>query len=87
MTTPDGPWTVDEVAAYLRRSTETVRRMARRGELGGVKLGRDWRFDPAAVRALLTKAPAAKAPPEVAAIIEAQMHAAFARAVARGRGA
>lgn len=36
--------TTDEVAAYLRLNRQTVSRMAARGELPGVKLGREWRF-------------------------------------------
>ena len=47
----DRPWTVEEAADYLQRSAETIRRMARRGDLAGKKLGRDWRFRPEDVRA------------------------------------
>lgn len=36
--------TVEEVADYLRLNTQTVARMAARGELPGVKVGRVWRF-------------------------------------------
>jgi excisionase family DNA binding protein len=35
-------WTIDEAAAYLRRSPETVRLMLVRGEIPGVKLARRW---------------------------------------------
>ena len=55
--TEERPWTAEEAADYLSRSAETVRRMARRGELVGEKIGRDWRFRPEAVRAVL-RAPA-----------------------------
>ena len=38
-------WTVEEVANYLRLTSETVRVMARRGELPSIKVGkRVWRF-------------------------------------------
>ena len=38
-------WTVDEVASYLRLKPETVRVMARNGELPSIKVGRRfWRF-------------------------------------------
>jgi excisionase family DNA binding protein len=36
--------TVEEVAKYLQLHTQTVSRMAQRGELPGVKVGRHWRF-------------------------------------------
>ena len=38
------PFTVHEVAAYLGVTVDTVYRMARRGKLPGVRLGRIWRF-------------------------------------------
>ena len=38
-------WTVEDVACYLRLKPETVRVMARRGELPCIKVGRRvWRF-------------------------------------------
>ena len=37
-------WTVEEVAQYLRLDPDTVRVMARRGRLPGVRVGRVWRF-------------------------------------------
>lgn len=40
----DQLWTVKEVAQYLRLTPETIRAMARRGQLPGVKVGRSWRF-------------------------------------------
>jgi excisionase family DNA binding protein len=36
--------TTEEVADYLRTSAESIKRMARRGDLPGWKLGRNWRF-------------------------------------------
>lgn len=39
-------WTVREVAQYLQLKPNTVRAMARRGELPVLKVGRVWRFDP-----------------------------------------
>lgn len=38
--------TVDELANYLQLRPETIRAMARRGELPALKVGRMWRFDP-----------------------------------------
>jgi excisionase family DNA binding protein len=44
-------WTVAEVAKYLRLAPETVRMMARRGELPSLKVGkRLWRFRSKAIR-------------------------------------
>ena len=44
-------WTVVEVASYLRLEPETIRAMARRGELPSLKLGkRVWRFKPNEVK-------------------------------------
>ena len=44
-------WTVTEVAKYLRLNSETVRMMARRGELPSIKVGkRLWRFRPSEVK-------------------------------------
>lgn len=40
----------DEAAALLSTSPEMVRRMLRRGELDGIKLGRAWRVDAWALR-------------------------------------
>ena len=38
-------WTVSEVAGYLRLRPETIRLMARNGELPSIKVGkRVWRF-------------------------------------------
>jgi excisionase family DNA binding protein len=46
--TPHSPsdplWTVEDVAAYLKLQPETIRSMARRGELPAIKLGKVWRF-------------------------------------------
>jgi excisionase family DNA binding protein len=36
--------TTEEVAEYLRTSADTIRRLARRGDLPASKLGRNWRF-------------------------------------------
>ena len=37
--------TVEDVARFLQLTPATVRSMARRGDLTGVRLGRVWRFD------------------------------------------
>lgn len=47
-------WTVTDAAAYLRLEPETIRAMARRGELPVFKVGkRLWRFDPGKIKAWL----------------------------------
>jgi excisionase family DNA binding protein len=33
-----------EAAVFLKAHVETIRRMARRGEIPAFKVGRDWRF-------------------------------------------
>jgi len=35
---------IEEVAEYLKISVPTIYRMVRRGQLPGIKLGRQWRF-------------------------------------------
>jgi excisionase family DNA binding protein len=44
-------WTVKDAAEYLRLKPETVRLMARRGELPSIKVGkRLWRFRPGEIK-------------------------------------
>jgi len=44
-------WTVEDVSHFLRLTPETVRTMARRGELPSIKVGRRvWRFRSAEVK-------------------------------------
>lgn len=45
--------TVDEVAKFLRLKPETIRSMARRGDLPAIKLGRVWRFKKSSIIQLL----------------------------------
>ena len=45
--------TVDEVAKILRLKPETIRSMARRGDLPAIKLGRVWRFRRSSITQLL----------------------------------
>jgi excisionase family DNA binding protein len=45
---------VAEAAEWLGRSVGWVRARCRSGQLPAMKLGRDWRIDPADVRALMT---------------------------------
>jgi len=53
---PNNPlWTVDDVAGYLKLQPETIRSLARRGELPAVKFGKVWRFQKAAIHELLLK--------------------------------
>jgi excisionase family DNA binding protein len=37
-------WIIEDVAAYLRLQPETIRTMARKGDLPGMRIGRLWRF-------------------------------------------
>ena len=37
-------WTSDEAAQYLRINPRTLTRMARRGEIPSIQIGRLWRF-------------------------------------------
>jgi excisionase family DNA binding protein len=48
----DPLWTVDDVAQYLKLQPETIRSMARRGELPALKLGKVWRFQKDAIHNL-----------------------------------
>ena len=45
-----------EVAAYLRYSRKTIRRMIDDGRLAGVMLGRSWRIPKQALAAMLEQA-------------------------------
>jgi len=49
----DPLWTVEDVAGYLQLQPETIRSMARRGELPAIKLGKVWRFQKNAIHAML----------------------------------
>ncbi len=48
-------WTVEDVAGYLQLQPDTIRGMARRGELPAIKLGKVWRFHMSAITHLLAK--------------------------------
>ena len=37
-------WTCDEAATYLRLHPRTICRLLQRGELPGIKIGRQWRI-------------------------------------------
>jgi excisionase family DNA binding protein len=52
-TLSDPLWTVEDVAAYLKLQPETIRSMARRKELPGLKIGKVWRFQKVAIREML----------------------------------
>ena len=47
-------WTVEEVSSYLKLQPETIRSMARRGELPAIKLGKVWRFEKTAITDMLS---------------------------------
>ncbi len=49
----DPLWTVEDVADYLKLQPETIRSMARRGELPALKIGKVWRFQRNAIREML----------------------------------
>jgi len=49
----DPLWTVDDVADYLKLQPETIRSMARRGELPALKIGKVWRFQWHAIHEML----------------------------------
>ncbi len=49
----DSLWTVEDVAGYLKLQPETIRSMARRGELPAIKLGKVWRFQKTAICEML----------------------------------
>ncbi len=49
----DPLWTVEDVAAYLKLQPETIRSMARRGELPALKIGKVWRFQQHAIHEML----------------------------------
>jgi excisionase family DNA binding protein len=49
----DALWTVEDVAEYLKLQPETIRSMARRGELPALKLGKVWRFHKHAIHEML----------------------------------
>jgi excisionase family DNA binding protein len=52
-TSIDPLWTVEDVAAYLKLQPETIRSMARRGELPALKIGKVWRFQKSALCKML----------------------------------
>jgi excisionase family DNA binding protein len=51
----DPLWTVDDMAGYLQLQPETIRSMARRGELPAIKLGKVWRFRKSAIQEMLVE--------------------------------
>jgi excisionase family DNA binding protein len=55
--TSDLLWTVNDVAVYLKLQPETVRGMARRGELPGIKIGKVWRFRKSAINKIFQAHP------------------------------
>jgi excisionase family DNA binding protein len=49
----DPLWTVEDVATFLKLQPETIRSMARRGELPALKIGKVWRFEKHAIHEML----------------------------------
>jgi excisionase family DNA binding protein len=49
----DPLWTVEDVATFLKLQPETIRSMARRGELPALKIGKVWRFQKNAIHEML----------------------------------
>jgi len=58
----DSPWTLPEVASFLREDARTTRRRIHRGELKPVVLpgSRRYLFDPAQVRNFVSRSGAAR---------------------------
>ena len=50
MKSESGVLNAKEAAEYLKAHVETVRRMARRGEIPAFKVGKDWRFQKEALK-------------------------------------
>lgn len=51
--------TLEELAAFLKVSRDTVYRMAQKGKIPAVKVGNQWRFAQAEVMTALKKIPTA----------------------------
>ena len=49
----DPLWTVEDLAAYLKLQPETIRSMARRGEIPALKIGKVWRFQKQSIHEML----------------------------------
>ena len=47
--------TVQEVANYLRIDIRTVYRLAKRGDIPCIKIGRQWRFNRDAIKELVSR--------------------------------
>lgn len=58
MTAPDNSVTATELADTLRCSVETIYRMARRGQIPTIRIGREYRFFTEEVKARLSAKPA-----------------------------
>lgn len=56
--------TVKEMAQKLKLSSQTLYKMVRQGEIPGVKVGNQWRFDPSQVHTWLTTKNGSEAPTE-----------------------
>lgn len=50
MKSESGVLNAKEAAEYFKAHVETVRRMARRGEIPAFKVGKDWRFQKEALK-------------------------------------
>ena len=83
MTQPESPWTVSEAACWLKRSEEWVREQARAEKIPGVRFGREWRFDPAVIRAMIPAQPAEPIRSDLARTLEARLNASAARIALR----
>ncbi|MBP7963159.1 MAG: helix-turn-helix domain-containing protein [Caldilineaceae bacterium] len=53
--TDEQMWDSADVAKFLDLHQQTVSRMAARGDLPGIKIGRAWRFRPEDIRAELDR--------------------------------
>lgn len=60
--------TLAEAATILKKSPETVRRLAAEGAIPAVKLGRDWRFPDDLEARMLGEEPEQRVEPDYSAI-------------------
>jgi excisionase family DNA binding protein len=50
-------WKIEDVAAYVGKHPETIRRWVRQGRIPFYRLGRGWRFIPSEVREWVSQQP------------------------------
>ncbi len=55
-------WTPDDLVRLFKLDRQTVLRLARGGEIPAIKLGKAWRFRPAAIEQWLLQSETAREP-------------------------